>query len=82
MNSPPDETIAWRLGQVEAGVRDEAKTRRESVRQLDEEKADRSQVDRIEAKVDGLQKTLVAFAFSAVFGGLMFIIGVLTLTHH
>lgn len=81
---PPDSesTILWRVGTLESNVREERNARRDAFRQLDKEKADRTQVDRIEAKVDGLQKTLVAFSFSAIFAGLSFIIGVLTLVGH
>lgn len=74
-------TVTWRLGVLERGLEREQKVRHDAVKELDDEKADKKQVDRIESKLDGFQRTLIAFSFSAIFAGLMFIIGVLTLVN-
>lgn len=78
-DNPPVNGTRWRLDRLDADVREERALRREEIRRLDDEKADKTDVTRLASEMTGLKHALYAFAAALIVAGAGFSVWALQL---
>lgn len=76
---PPEETLVWRIETLERELREERKTRHDSVERINDKKADVEDLKTLAEEVHGLRRALVLFSLSMIGSAFAFIVGVLAI---